>query len=424
MNNKEEIITPWEVKSNNSIDYMKLINKFGSQSIDTALINRFERVTGVKAHTWLRRGLFFSHRDLDKVLDDYEQGKLIYLFTGRGSSTDSMHLGHMIPFMFTKYLQDAFDAIVIIQLSDTEKYYFKDGLTLDEYNRMAYENAKDIIACEFNREKTFIFSDLETVGGSLYKNAVHIMRNTTGNQIRGIYGLNLDNNIGQLVWPAFQAAPAFSNSFDTIFNQLGLNNKEQIRCLVPMAIDQDPYFRMSRDFADKFSSFGYIKPAAIHSKFLPGLNGVNSKMSSTDANSVIFMDDNIETITKKIKGCFSGGKMTLKEHRLHGGDLTIDIAYQYLLYFLDDDDELNKIANEYKSGIMTSGQIKNKLIDIISIIVKNHQSKRYLISSFDLNYYFKMYRNFDFGKRKKQIYMPVEYTAIGSEYDPYFGLYD
>lgn len=42
------------------------------------------------------------HREFDKILDRYEQGKPFYLYTGRGPSSDSMHLGHMIPFMFTK----------------------------------------------------------------------------------------------------------------------------------------------------------------------------------------------------------------------------------------------------------------------------------------------------------------------------------
>ena len=42
------------------------------------------------------------HREFDKILDRYEQGKPFFLYTGRGPSSDSMHLGHMIPFTFTK----------------------------------------------------------------------------------------------------------------------------------------------------------------------------------------------------------------------------------------------------------------------------------------------------------------------------------
>ena len=68
------------------------------------LINRFEKVTGKKPHRFLRRGVFISHRDVDKCLDAYENGKPFYLYTGRGPSTPYMHVGHLLPFIFTQWL--------------------------------------------------------------------------------------------------------------------------------------------------------------------------------------------------------------------------------------------------------------------------------------------------------------------------------
>ena len=104
-----QIVTPWDVQGSVSedgkqlaIDYDKLIDQFGTRRIDPALLERFERLTGHRPHVFLRRGMFFSHRDLDKILDRYEQGKPFFLYTGRGPSSDSMHLGHMVPFVFTK----------------------------------------------------------------------------------------------------------------------------------------------------------------------------------------------------------------------------------------------------------------------------------------------------------------------------------
>lgn len=44
----------------------------------------------------------WEDRDFGKILDNYEKGKPFYLYTGRGPSSDSMHLGHLVPFMFTK----------------------------------------------------------------------------------------------------------------------------------------------------------------------------------------------------------------------------------------------------------------------------------------------------------------------------------
>lgn len=77
-----------------------------------------------------------------------------------------MHLGHLIPFIFTKWIQEAFDVPLVIQLTDDEKYYWK-TLALDEARHLAVENIKDIIACGFDPQKTFIFSDLQFIGESV-----------------------------------------------------------------------------------------------------------------------------------------------------------------------------------------------------------------------------------------------------------------
>lgn len=105
---ESDVVDPWRLvaASNKGIDYDKLIDKFGSQRITPELIARVERLTKRPAHHWLRRGIFFSHRDLTWILDQYEAGIPFYLYTGRGPSSDALHLGHLVPFMFTKYLQE------------------------------------------------------------------------------------------------------------------------------------------------------------------------------------------------------------------------------------------------------------------------------------------------------------------------------
>ncbi len=54
-----------------------------------------------------------------------------YLYTGRGPSSEALHLGHMLPFIFCKYMQDAFKVPFIIQITDDEKYFHKDGGDLE-----------------------------------------------------------------------------------------------------------------------------------------------------------------------------------------------------------------------------------------------------------------------------------------------------
>ena len=94
----EQVVTPWAVKG--KVNYSKLINDFGTQLIDDNLIKRFEKITKKPAHPWLKRGIFFSHRQLDDFLTAYENGEPVFLYTGRGPTSDSLHTGHMIPFIF------------------------------------------------------------------------------------------------------------------------------------------------------------------------------------------------------------------------------------------------------------------------------------------------------------------------------------
>lgn len=57
---------------------------------------------------------------------------------------------------------------------------------LNDY--FAAENCKDIIACGFDVEKTFIFSNFDYMG-TLYPNVVKIQKLITNNQVRGIFGV-------------------------------------------------------------------------------------------------------------------------------------------------------------------------------------------------------------------------------------------
>jgi hypothetical protein len=197
--------------------------QFGCSQLTADLVARLERLTGKPAHPFLKRGVFFAHRDFHEILDCYEQGKPFYLYTGRvrppsavhatcitlcnastshcqslhslqhhtpyvpgmhmlgtvpratpcarraarsppppaclchvhtpkqttptvpfmppppqGPSSDSLHLGHLVPFMFTRWLQDAFDVPLVIQLTDDEKSLWR-SLDIDEARRLARE---------------------------------------------------------------------------------------------------------------------------------------------------------------------------------------------------------------------------------------------------------------------------------------------
>jgi tryptophanyl-tRNA synthetase len=236
---------------------------------------------------------------------------------------------------------------------DDEKFLFKHELKAEQTMGFARQNARDIIAVGFNLEKTFIFSDFDYVGGPFYHNVVKISRQITYSQAKATFGFNdsyvnpnvavmhilimCRDNIGKIHFASIQAAPSFSNSFPQIFGTVS-----NIPCLIPCAIDQDPYFRLTRDVAQKLK---YPKPTLIHSKFFPALQGPQTKMSASDPNSSVFMSDTQAQIKNKIsRHGFSGGKETEEEHKRLGGNTDVDVSYQYLSFFLEDDEELEQIG--------------------------------------------------------------------------------
>ncbi|KAI6094535.1 hypothetical protein EDD16DRAFT_1684478 [Pisolithus croceorrhizus] len=397
----EQVVTPWDVQGSVSadgkqlaIDYDKLVAQFGTRRIEPELLARFEKLTGHKPHPLLRRGMFFSHREFDKILDRYEQGKPFFLYTGRGPSSDTIHIGHMIPFVFTKWLQDVFNVPLVIQLTDDEKFLFKHELKAEQTREFSHSNARDIIAVGFDFKKTFIFSDFDYVGGAFYRNVVKISRQISFNQAKATFGFNDSDNIGKIHFCSVQAAPSFSNSFPNIFGETS-----NIPCLIPCAIDQDPYFRLTRDVAVKLK---YPKPALIHSRFFPALQGPQTKMSASDANSSIFMNDTPNQIKNKInKHGFSGGRETEEEHRKYGGDTEVDVAYQYLSFFLDDDEELARIGEDYRAGRLLTGQLKARCIQLLQDFVKDFQARKAKVTDADVHAFMDITRKIEptFGRQ-------------------------
>lgn len=357
---KKYTVTPWEVSG--QVDYDKLIKEFGTEKINEALLERIRKHTG-DLHYMLKRKIFFSHRDLNVLLDEYERGMEFALYTGRGPSGNT-HIGHLIPWIFCKYLQDNFGAELYFQITDDEKFMLKPEARLEDTHAMGYENALDVIACGFDPKKTFIFVDTD-YGKTLYKLSIQIAKKITSSSAKAVFGFTNETNVGMMFWPAVQAAPCFLPSI--------LKGKK-IRTLIPAAIDQDPYWRIARDVAPKL---GFHKTAAIHNIFLPALTGTGTKMSASREETAIYTTDNEETIARKIKKyAFSGGQATIDEHRAKGGNPDIDISYQWLTFFESDERKLGDIYHQYKTGKMLSGELKQILIDKITKFLKEHQTRR------------------------------------------------
>jgi tryptophanyl-tRNA synthetase len=348
-------VTPWDVEG--AVDYERLVREFGTELISEGLMKRLVEAAGESNHM-LRRRVFFSHRDLNHVLDDHQAGRGFFLYTGRGPS-GPMHIGHIIPFYFTKWLQDRFRANLYIQLTDDEKFLEESrGLTLADTAYWSKDNMLNIAAVGFDPDRTFIFRNTEFMG-RMYNLVLKVARKINFSWVRAVFGFNEQTNIGMVFFPAIQIVP-------TLF--------EKRRCLIPAAIDQDPYWRIQRDISE---GLGFYKAAAIHSRFLMPLTGPTGKMSASQPESAVFLTDDPKTVRKKIWQAFSGGQPTVELHRKLGGNPDVDVAYQWLYYFFEEDDSrMEQIRQDYVSGKLLTGELKEILIEKVQHFLEDFSQRR------------------------------------------------
>lgn len=63
-----------------------------------------------------------------------------------------------------------------------------------------------------------------------------------------------------------------------------------------------------------------------------------------------------------------------------GADLAVDVAFTYLTFFLEDDEQLEQIRRDYGSGAMLTGEVKKILIDLLATRVEEFQQQRALVT--------------------------------------------
>jgi tryptophanyl-tRNA synthetase len=151
--------------------------------------------------------------------------------------------------------------------------------------------------------------------------------------------------------------------------------KKNIPCLIPLGVDQDPHFRIARDVYPKL---GFYKPAIMHKIMFPSLAGMNNVMSSSNSSVLITANDSPAEVKNKInKYAFSGGRDTIEEHRKLGGNTEVDVSFQYLKHFFEEDDKkLGEIERDYKSGKLSTGELKKYTIEKINKFLAEHQERR------------------------------------------------
>jgi tryptophanyl-tRNA synthetase len=350
-------VTPWKVEG--AVDYDRLIKKFGTQEITDEILEKIQSFTG-QLHPLLEHRFFFSHRDLDWILNMYEKDEKFYLYTGRGPS-GMVHLGHLMPWFLTKHLQDKFDSNLLFQITDDEKFLFGNK-TMDEINKNVYENILDIIAIGFKKSRTKIIVNSRHIK-HLYSNSLEIAKRITFSTAKSVFGFTNSTNVGMIGFPPLQAVPCF---LPTIIEG------KPTPVLIPAAIDQDPYWRLTRDIAEKI---GFYKPAQIHSKFLPSLQ-TTGKMSSSNPETALFTTDEPKIIEEKVSNAFTGGQPTTALQKKLGGNPGICSVFSYLKFLFDTSRESNQRELRCRSGNLLCGECKHDLSNHSTTFMAMFQERR------------------------------------------------
>ena len=350
-------VTPWKVEG--AVDYGRLIKKFGTQEITDDILEKIQSFTG-QLHPLLEHKFFFSHRDLDWILNKYEKDEKFYLYTGRGPS-GMVHLGHLMPWFLTRHLQDKFDSNLLFQITDDEKFLFGNK-TMDEINKNVYENILDIIAIGFKKSRTKIIVNSRHIK-HLYSNSLEIAKRITFSTAKSVFGFTNSTNVGMIGFPPLQAVPCF---LPTIIEG------KPTPVLIPAAIDQDPYWRLTRDIAEKI---GFYKPAQIHSKFLPSLQ-TTGKMSSSSPETALFTTDEPKIIEEKVSNAYTGGQPTTALQKKLGGNPEICSVFSYLKFLFDTSRESNQRELRCRSGNLLCGECKHDLSNHSTTFIAMFQERR------------------------------------------------
>lgn len=333
---KQKIIDPWG--SGLLEDYEKIIKDFGLEIFDSKLFQNPNRI--------MRRGVVFAGRDLKIISDAIKNGKKYYVLSGIMPSSEKIHFGTKMVVENIKYFQEH-GARTYILVADLEAASTR-GVTLKEARKRALDfHIPAYVALGLDAKKTTFYFQSEN--REVMNHAYEFAKKITLNEFEAIYG---SADPGKIMAAIVQVA-------DILYPQF----KEQMPGVIPVGIDQDPHIRLTRDIVRRFREKKFFLPSGLYHKYTPSLDG-DMKMSKSKPESCIELPEDIQSAKRKIKNALSGGRDTLEEHRKLGAIIEKDMVFELMKqHLVENDDELNKIYKEYKSGRMTSGELKEIACD-------------------------------------------------------------
>ncbi len=335
-------------------DYREKMEQFGISSIE-------EIAERLPDHRYVTRGIIFGHRGMKEFLDAYGNGEDVAAITGIMPS-GLFHFGHKIVVDQMIMLQEM-GAEVTLTAADIEAYNTREMPLEKSKELVKQEYLTNYVALGLDLEKTDFYFQSEA-GNDHHARAKMFARYLTQSEVEATYG-NAE--------PA-KIASALTQYADILRPQFPENGGKR-PTVVPVGVDQDPHIRLTRDVASSYREQDFYKPAGLYNKFMRGLQG--GKMSSSNPKSYIALTDEVSEAKKKIDQAKTGGRDTLEEQKEKGARIEEDMVFELLAFHLvKDDDELARIREEYSSGEMMSGELKEIAKEKVEKFLVEHQEKR------------------------------------------------
>lgn len=342
-------IDPWGAQAVQ--DYSKLYKEFGLQSFPDAWKKKLD-------HYIFRRSIVIAHRDFEKVLDRMRAKRPFINITGFATS-GPLHLGHKLVVDIFKFFSER-GGKNLFTIGDLDAYCSRPDSrvpSLKAAREWAAENIANLLALGLKPHDMYLQSRKEP---AYYSFTLELGKKLTPSTVKAVYGeLDLGKHSANLL----QFADILHGQLPQYFGTMP--------SITPIAIEQDPHMRLSRDLARKL---GMELPSSIYIKHQPALLGPE-KMSSSLPDSAIFLTDAPEVARRKLMTAFTGGRDTAAEHRKLGGNPEICRVCALLRFQHPDDKKVSKIIEDFRSGKLLSGELKQIAAEWLTKFLVDHQQK-------------------------------------------------
>ncbi|MEA3230100.1 MAG: tryptophan--tRNA ligase, partial [archaeon] len=299
-------------------------------------------------------------RDFGKVFDRIKSKKMFLQLTGIASS-GNLHFGHKVDidiFILFKSL----GAKGYLCVCDLDAYTSRPDSkmpNLDTAKKYALNNVVHLLAFGLSPKDIYVQSRKEN---RYYEFVFEISKKITTNMFEAVYG---HRDLGKISAVLLQLADILHIQLPEFF---GKNPS-----VTGIGLDQDPHAKITRDVTRKLT-YDLEMPSFIYFLHQSGLKD-GSKMSSSEPDTAIFLDDGPDVVKKKINRTFTGGRDSVEEQREKGGNPDVCKMYEFFRFHNPDDSSLEELGKKCRTGKILCGECKKNAICFINGFLERHMEK-------------------------------------------------